>query len=123
MWSPESPWRLSVLTACILQLTAISACGVSGRHKSDDVQVIRDADERYNTAIVQRDLDTILTFYAADAVSMSPGAPPEHGAPAIRTAWKPLLATPGFALRIVPENIDVAKAGDMRLKLGTTMSR
>jgi ketosteroid isomerase-like protein len=66
----------------------------------------------------RRDLETIISLYAPDAVSMSAGDPPEHGAEAIRAAWKPLLATPGFSLRIIPEKIDLARSGEMAIELG-----
>ena len=109
----------SLGAAAIVFGVVVSACHSEANAAADE-QAIRDADERYNAAIVQRDLDAIMRFYAPNAVSMSPGDPPEHGLDQIRAAWKPLLATPGFKLRIVPEKIDVSRAGDMALELGHT---
>lgn len=105
--------------AAILVAVFLSACRSEADTAADE-RAIRDADERYNAAIVRHDLDTIIGFYAPNAVSMSPGDPPEHGIDQIRASWKPLLATPGFKLRMIPEKIDVARAGDMALELGHT---
>ena len=97
----------------------LAACGSSSNRVADE-NLIRDADQQYNAAVVRRDLDKIMSFYAADAVSMSPGDAPEHGADAIRAAWKRLLETPDFGLRIVPQKIDVARSGEIAIELGYT---
>jgi uncharacterized protein (TIGR02246 family) len=116
------PWKRQVMcvgVATIVCGVLLSGCRPVASAVADE-QAIRDADERYNDAIVQRDLDKMMSVYAPNAVSMSPGDPPEHGVEAIRAAWRPLLATPGFKLQIIPEKIDIARAGDMALELGHT---
>jgi ketosteroid isomerase-like protein len=108
---------ISLGAAAIAFAVFASACRSEASVAANE-QAIRDADERYNAAIVQHDLDKIMGIYAPNAVSMSPGDPPAHGLDEIRAAWKRLLATPGYKLRVIPEKIDVARAGDMALELG-----
>ena len=108
-WLPRSLVAISMI--------ALSACGSQPTTAADE-RAIRDADDQYNAAIVQRDLDNIMSMYAPNAVSMSPGDPPERGLEAIRAAWTSLLAVPEFKLRIIPEKIEVAHSGEMALELG-----
>jgi len=57
-----------------------------------DEHAIEKANNVYAEAIVAADLDTLMTYYADDAVLMPPGMAPLTGKEAIRASWVELFS-------------------------------
>ena len=69
-------------------------------------------------AIHDRDIDTVVSLYAEDAVYMAPGRPGHVGHAAIRQAWTGYFERPDFAARYSP-SIQVADGLDMAYDTGS----
>ena len=70
-------------------------------------------------AITARDASTAATIYAPDAYLMTPNAPAVTGTAAIRSSWAGMLGMPGLQFVFTPAHIDISKAGDMAMDVGT----
>lgn len=69
-------------------------------------------------AIQRRDLEAVVSMYAADGVYMAPGRPRYSGKEAIREAWRTHLARPGFKALYEPD-LDVSASLDLAYDKGT----
>ena len=86
---------------------------------SADEQAIRGHVERWMELVKARDAASIAALYAEDGAVMPPNAPIGKGRAAIQETWAAMMATPGFDLTIIPEQIIVSSSGDMALDRGT----
>ena len=81
---------------------------------------IRALDDGWLKAAERRDLDEMMSIYAADAEELLPDAPVLIGRAAIRNFYAALLARfPRFHHRFAPERITVAASGDLAVARGT----
>ena len=69
-------------------------------------------------AIRDRDVAAVTAFYTFDAIVLDPETPARRGAEAMRAAWQEFLKSPGLTVRLVPEKIDIAAAGDLASDFG-----
>ena len=60
-----------------------------------------------------RNIDTIVSGWADDAVMMAPGLPPLKGKAAIRKYVEEGMKVPGFSIRWEPLEVIVSECGDM----------
>jgi len=58
-------------------------------------------------------IERILSFWADDAIVMSPGQPPIKGKTAIREMVEGTSKIPGFKIRWEPLSVAVSKSGDL----------
>lgn len=121
---------LVLLSATALLLSACQEGGTSASTTADgnaaatvdagaDEQAIRAQVDRWHQLMKDKDAAGIAALYTEDGAVMPPNAPIAKGAAAIQPVWASLLQIPGFELKIVPEQITVAGAGDMALDRGT----
>ena len=110
-------------------LLALSAGAIAGGCASlppveagAEEQTIRRLDAKFGAAADKRDLEAEVALYASDAVMMPPDAPAAKGTEAIRALWTEILKTPGLAINIVPEKIDLSTAGDLATDMGRAES-
>jgi len=113
-----------LLTACqVAQQPATDAAEANSAVAAVDTganeQAIRKNVEHWLQLIKAKDAAGIANLYTEDGAVMPPNAPIGKGRAAIEQAWAAMLATPGFSLAIVPEQIVVSSAGDMALDRGT----
>jgi len=80
---------------------------------------IRQQIERWNEAIADSDVETIMSLYTDASYLMPPNAPQAAGPDAIGEVWTALLGAPGFGLVINTEVIEVAGASDMAYEVGS----
>lgn len=66
-----------------------------------------------------KDPEKFLSYFAADASLYPPGAPIATGAPAIKTMFTQMSATPGFSLAWTATKADVTASGDVGYTTGT----
>jgi ketosteroid isomerase-like protein len=76
---------------------------------------IRDLESAWVAAAAAKDLDKIMSYYADDAILITPGAPAAKSRDAIRRAWKGLLADPKIKLAFSSERVAISTSGDMGL--------
>jgi len=122
----KSPLLLSVavlLTACQAgdkpADAADAAAGIAAVDLAADEQAIRGQVEHWLELVKAKDATAIAALYTEDGAVMPPNGPIGMGPEAIQQAWAGMLATPGFDLTFVPEQIVVSASGDMALDRGT----
>jgi uncharacterized protein (TIGR02246 family) len=86
---------------------------------SGDEKAIQGQVDRWLQLIKAKDAASIAQLYTDDGAVMPPNAPIGKGRDAIQKTWAGMLATPGFDLGIMPEQIIVSSSGDMALDRGT----
>ncbi len=112
-------------TLCTTSLIALSlaACNPAPPAAPDthdaDVKSITDTEVQANQAWAAKDADKVMTFYADDALLMTPGAESVQGKDAIRAELKQMLADPALSLTFQSSKVDVAKSGDLGYTAGT----
>ena len=84
-----------------------------------DEQAIRGHVDHWLRLVKAKDAAGIAELYAEDGAVMPPNAPIGKGRAVIQQTWASMMATPGFGLNIVPEQIIVSSSGDMALDRGT----
>ena len=84
-----------------------------------DEQRIRNLDNEWVAAVANKDVASIVRFYAEDGAVLPPGAPLAQGHEAIAKVWSGLVGLKGFALTFAPTKITIAAAGDMAYEIGT----
>jgi ketosteroid isomerase-like protein len=79
---------------------------------------IRELAMKFGAAVAARDVDAVVSFYTFDTIVLDPETPARRGADAMRIAWTEFMKNPGLSVRLVPEKIDVAAAGDLAADFG-----
>ena len=112
-----------LLTACQAgEKSANDAAGANGTAAVDtdaDEQAIRGHVDRWLGLVKAKDAAGIAELYAEDGAVMPPNAPIGKGRTAVQKTWASMMATPGFGLIFVPEQIILSSSGDMALDRGT----
>lgn len=104
-----------------LSLAGCNQAGDGGT--AADVEALRAADARLQTAMTQRNLGQIVAFYADDAVFLPTAEPTVTGKAAITAEWKHILAIPDYQNTTKLLRVEVAAARDMAYTMGTYTSR
>jgi uncharacterized protein (TIGR02246 family) len=76
-------------------------------------RAIRALDERWAPVVAKKDTNAALGLYTSDATLMWPDMPAIRGTDRIRAVWAQAVNTPGLTLRVVPEQVRIASAGDL----------
>lgn len=88
--------------------------------RATDEQAIRQAsDVDWLNAARAKDVERVLSFYAADAAVLPPNTPMVSGKKAIRATWSKFVGTPGFAINWQTSRVEIARAGDLAYQLAT----
>lgn len=106
--------------AVTLAALALAACAsVPKVNMASEEAAVRAQDQRLMTAVNSNDGNTVAAIYAPDAYMMVPNAPLASGNAAVRDMWTGMMKMPGFHLSFAPTRVDVSKAGDMAMDVGT----
>jgi uncharacterized protein (TIGR02246 family) len=90
----------------------------SDRHKADEA-LIRKLDDDWGKAASAKNLDAVVSFYAADGSLVWPGAPAAHGTDQIRANWQKMFKTiAGLHLHFIPERIVISDDGTLASDFG-----
>jgi len=95
------------------------ANGAVATDASADESAIRGQVDHWHELIKAKDAAAIAGLYTDDGAVMPPNGPIGKGPAAIQQTWAGMMQIPGFDLKIMPEQIVVASAGDMALDRGT----
>jgi uncharacterized protein (TIGR02246 family) len=115
--------KLTTLCSIAALSLALTACNQAPPPPPDthdaDVKAIGDLETQWSKDYAGRDAEKIVSYYADDAVLMTPGAEALRGKDAIRAALKGMMADPAFSLTFQASKADAAKAGDLGYSWGT----
>jgi uncharacterized protein (TIGR02246 family) len=82
-------------------------------------QSIRLAQDRFEQALLAGNVETMVSFYAADAILLPPGMARADGVDAIRSAFQHMLSAGNpTAFSLVSPTIVVSESGDMAYDVG-----
>jgi len=98
--------------------SSLSAPTQTSDTRSADEARVREASAEWGRAVLNKNLDKTVSFYAEDASYFPSGAPVVVGKDAIRKAWADFLAIPGMRLNTVTRRVDVARSGDLAYEVG-----
>jgi uncharacterized protein (TIGR02246 family) len=112
--------------SCLLGLTA--ACGGSyfgvsvggGAHdtRPADVQAVKEQEAAWLNDAALKDPARFASYYAEDALVLSPNAPPIAGKNRIQAGLTTLMADPNFALTFHSTRVEASRGGDMVYTIG-----
>ena len=96
-------------------LTAATLAGCTGQNidTTTESQKLMQVSREWAQAAGSRDVEKTLTYWADDAVLISPGDAPLKGKAAIRKMVEGSLKDPGFKISWEPQSAEVSKTGDM----------
>jgi uncharacterized protein (TIGR02246 family) len=84
-----------------------------------DQKTIKDGETAWAADWASKDLDKIVSHYAADASVLIPDSPIMQGTSAIRTGLRNMLADKNLALSFTTSTAEVSKGGDLGYTQGT----
>ena len=96
-------------------LVSCSASSSSG----SETALVTERNAALDRAIASGNLDSIMVFYADDAVLLPAAEPVINGKAAIREEWKHILAIPDFQTKSSLTKVEVANNGDMAYTMGS----
>ena len=71
-------------------------------------RLIRTTHEEANLALSRGDLESLMTVYADDVISMPPNQPARVGKAAVRSMWEDVLSTFSVESSVSVEEVEVA---------------
>ncbi|MFH1068758.1 MAG: DUF4440 domain-containing protein [Candidatus Glassbacteria bacterium] len=83
---------------------------------ASDVQAIRTLHAESNRALSRGDLDTLMSVYADDVISMPANQPPRIGKAAVRSMWEEVLRDYAVESSVTVEEVVIA--GDWAYERG-----
>ncbi|HXJ96137.1 MAG TPA: DUF4440 domain-containing protein [Terriglobia bacterium] len=112
--------RYRSLFACIGLLALMTGCTTTPPDTRDaDIKAVKGVEAAWVNDIATKDVDKFASYYSWDAVLLLPNAPIINGVENIKTALKPLLADPNFALTFQSTQAEASKGGDFVYTVGT----
>lgn len=105
--------------AILIQFATTGSAAVTLEGPREHAQAIRALDSAWSEALQCKDLDSVMSNYASDAVLLPPDEPMVRGSDAIRKWFHRRLATPGYSATFTPVHIVVAASADLAYEIGT----
>ena len=113
--------------ACLLGLTAAgSGCGAgfiivggSAGTQQADVQAVKETEAAWLKDAALKDPARFASYYAEDALVLSPNMPLIAGKNKIQAGLTTLMADPNFALTFHSTQVEASNGGDMVYTIGT----
>jgi len=87
--------------------------------RAADEATLRTLIQEWSAAAQAKDATRFVSFYAEDAVVMLANEPDIKGLPAIREGIPAMMQDPAFALSFEPDDVVVARSGDLAYETGT----
>ena len=109
-------------TVLILALAVTGGCGKQAPPPVDiaaEEAAIRQAGKQWLAAEIAKDVPTIASFYAEDAIEMASNTPMIEGRDAIRQWYEAWLTPAGVGMTFETADVEVAASGDMAVERGT----
>jgi ketosteroid isomerase-like protein len=90
---------------------------VPARYDRDEERAVREADHAWAAAVAARDLDRLLSFYAPNAVFITPEGI-VSGPDDIGQLWSDLFRRPGYSMTWSAARVEVASTADVACSSG-----
>jgi uncharacterized protein (TIGR02246 family) len=111
---------------CLLALTAACSGGIYGVSfgggapdtRPADVQAVKDTEAAWLKDTALKDPARFASYYAEDALVLSPNAPLVAGKDKIQAGLTALMADPNFALTFHSARVEASQKGDMVYTVG-----
>jgi ketosteroid isomerase-like protein len=101
--------RYAFLLSVVALAVTVSACATAATQSEEftrtDADAIRKASADLATAFNQKQIDTILDFYAENSVFMPPNAPQLRGRDPLKSFFAEFIAKGAANLRLEPEEV------------------
>ena len=91
----------------------ITGCNETSVDRKAEGEKLMQLSREWSTSAASNNLDKTLSYWADDAVVMSPGQPVIKGKKAIREMMESTAKIPGFRIRWEPLSVEVSQSGDM----------
>ena len=99
-------------------LVSAQACATRGADLQSGARDLRERSTRIAALEDQKNIDSVLTFYDAEAVIQAPGAPPVRGREAIRRLYEEFRKIPFVAFKPSITTLEVGAGGDLGYETG-----
>jgi uncharacterized protein (TIGR02246 family) len=109
-------WGLTA--ACGGGIYGVSVGGGSPDTRPADVQAVKDTEAAWLKDTALKDPAQFASYYAEDALVLSPNAPLVAGKNKIQAGLTTLMADPNFALTFHSTRVEASKGGDMVYTIG-----
>ena len=109
------PWCL----ALILTVASCTTQKSSEVTTLSEAKVVQDLSQQWLKAEIAKDIPTILSFYAEDAMEMASNTPVIIGKEPIQTWYEGWLKPEGVSMTFATEEVRVATSLDMAVERGT----
>ena len=106
-----------ILTASLL--VAVACSSVPRADPSAIAQELTRLDEEWNNAAAIRNVDSVASFYADDAIAYPPNEPMAVGKAAARNVWAAYFADSTFSISWKTTHAGGSKGGDLGFTTGT----
>ena len=111
--------RLAALACTAVVAFFATACNHTANTHNADVQAIKDLETQWNQDYASKNADKLSSYYADNAVLMTPGMDAVSGKDAIQKMIAQMTADPALSLKFQASVVDAAKSGDMAYSQGT----
>ncbi|MGZ5135982.1 MAG: YybH family protein [Flavitalea sp.] len=91
----------------------IIGCKETSVDRKAEGEKLMQLSREWSTSAASNNLDKTLSYWADDAVVMSPGQPAIKGKKAIREMMESTAKIPGFRISWEPLSVEVSQGGDM----------
>lgn len=111
--------RFAALACATVVALMTAACNQPPNTHDADVQAIKDLETQWNQDYASKNADKIASYYADNAVLMTPGMEAAVGKDAIQKAMKEFVSDPALSLKFQASTVDAAKSGDLAYSQGS----
>ncbi len=101
------------LIPTLVIVSLIWSCQEKPIDQEAEAEKLMELSREWAEAAVNRDVEKTVSFWADDAIIMSPNEPAMKGKEAIRAMVAESMQIPGFEVKWVPREAYVSKSGDL----------
>jgi len=113
-------FRISVIALIVGLIVGWGLTFLGKKSSTDDAaNAVRQASRHWLTAEIAKDIPTIVSFYADDAVEMPSNTPAIRGRNAIRDWYQQWLTPAGVSMVFATTGVAVAQSCDLAVEQGT----
>jgi ketosteroid isomerase-like protein len=87
--------------------------------KSAEAAAIRKQDELWTRSVTSKNIDSLMTLYTSDVISMSDGMPAAKGTDAVRTAYAGFLKTNPRDIKVTSNDANFSDDGTVAYEHGS----
>jgi len=101
-----------LVLACAMLVT-ITACNKSTIDQQAEAEKLMELSRSWAKSVKEKDVEKMLSYWANDAIVMSPNEPSVVGIEALRGMVERSMKIPGFEINWQPQKAYVSKSGDL----------